>query len=137
MLPPNAAPGPGPVIPPGMPPMGAQPPSRIGPVTVPSSNAGNQVAAHAAIKNAAELLQQALLQLPMGSEQHTDLLNIVKKLSTITADAQADPAAQMQSLLAMARAASQRGAPPGVAGMMPPPAMPPPPPPAPDAAPTA
>ena len=57
MLPPNAAPGPGPVIPPGMPPMGAQPPSRIGPVTAPSSNGGNQVSAHAAIKNAAELLR--------------------------------------------------------------------------------
>lgn len=121
----GGAPPPGAAMP-GMPP---KPPAHVGPVTVPSVNAGNQVSAHAAVKNAAELLQQALLQLPMGSEQHTDLLNIVKKLSNITSEAAPDPHAQMQSLVEMARKASQGGAPPGLSGAMP--AMQPPPSPAP------
>jgi hypothetical protein len=110
--PPNISP---PAIISGLP----RPPAQVGPVTVPSVNSGNQVQAHAQIKNAAEMLQGALLQIPMGSEQHTELLNIVKKLATLTADAAPDPAAQMQSLLQMARAASQRGAPPGLSGAMP------------------
>ena len=112
----------------GLPGAAPRAPANVGNVTVPSVNAGNQVAAHAAIKNAAELLQQALLQLPMGGESHTELLNIVKKLSTLTQEAQSDPAAQIQSLVQAARAASQRGV-PGLAGAMP--AMPTPPPAAP------
>lgn len=103
-----------------------RPPANVGPVTIPSANAGNQVAAHAGIKNAAELLQQSLLQLPMGSDEHTKLLNIVKQLGTMTADSAPDPAAQMQSLVQMARAASQRGAPPGLNSAMPATPVPPP-----------
>lgn len=116
-------------LPPGLMPMGARAPANVGNVTVPSVNAGNQVAAHAAIKNAAELLQQALLQLPMGSEQHTKLLDIVKKLSGIASEGQTDPSAQIQSLVQAARAAAQRGV-PGLPGVMPA-TQPPPPAPAP------
>ena len=98
--------------------MGGQPPkppAHVGPVSVPSANHGNQVAAHAAIKNAAEGLQQALLQMPMGSEEHTKLLKIVKDLAGMTADSAPDPHAQMQNLVQMARAAAQRpGGPPGL-----------------------
>lgn len=131
MLPsPNAPPGPGAGAPPigGLPP---KPPTQVGSASVPSQNHGNQMAAHAAIKNAAEGLQQALIQLPMGSEEHTKLLKIVKDLATMTADSAPDPHAQMQSLVAQARQASQRGAPPGFNSMMP--AMAPPPPPGGDA----
>jgi hypothetical protein len=109
---------------------GAQPPKppvHVGPVSVPSANHGNQVAAHAAIKNAAEGLQQALLQMPMGGEEHTKLLKIVKELAGMTAESAPDPHAQMQNLVAMARQASQRGGPPGLPQA---PAMPQPPAPA-------
>lgn len=124
-MPPNLQAPPGAAPPQGMAGMMApKPPAHVGPVTVPSVNAGNQVSAHAAVKNAGELLQQALLQLPMGGEQHTELLNIIKKLSTITSETPPDPHAQMQSLVEMARKASQGGGPPGLAGAMP--AMPPP-----------
>jgi len=109
----------------GMPP---RPPAHIGPVTTPSINGGNQVSAHAAIKNAAELLQQSLLQLPMGGEEHTKLLGIVKQLAGMTADSAPDPHAQMQSLVEMARKAGQGGPPPGLNGAMPAMAPPPPPP---------
>ena len=109
-----------------------RPPAHVGPVTVPSVNSGNQVQAHAAIKNAAELLQQSLLQMPMGSEAHTKLLGIVKQLSSMTQDSAPDPHAQMQSLVEMARKAGQGGPPPGLNGVMP--AMPTP---APGAAPAA
>jgi hypothetical protein len=113
------------------PPAGIMPPKppggNVGPVSVPSINAGNQVQAHAAIKNAAEQLQQALVQMPMGSEEHTQLFEIVKKLSKIVADAPPDPHAQMQALVQQARAAGQGqgGGPPGLAGMMPPAQTPP------------
>lgn len=109
--------------------MPPRPPSNVGPVTIPSANSGNQVQAHASIKNAAELLQQSLLQLPMGSDEHTKLLGIVKQLAGMTADSAPDPAAQMQSLVQMARKAGQGGAPPGLSGVMPamaPPASTPP-----------
>lgn len=126
-MPPNLSAPPGAAA---APPMGGMPPrpapAHLGPVTMPSANAGNQVSAQAAIKNAGELLQQALLQIPMGSEHHTDLLNIVKKLSTITADSAPDPHAQMQSLVEMARKAAQGGQPPGLAGAMPATQVPPP-----------
>ena len=102
------------------PPMGAmRPPSHVGPVTVASANPGNQAAAHAAIKNAAEGLQQALLQLPMGSEEHTKILGIVKTLSSMTADSAPDPHAQMQGLVQQARQAAQGGPPAGLSGVMP------------------
>lgn len=108
----GAPPGAGGALPP-------RPPTHVGPVTVPSVNAGNQAQAHAAIKNSAELLQQALLQMPMGSEEHTKLLGIVKQLSTMTQDSAPDPHAQMQSLVEMARKAGQGGPPPGLNGAMP------------------
>lgn len=98
-------------------------PAGVGPVTVGSVNSGNQVKAHAAIKNAAEALQQALLQIPMGSEEHTKLLGIVKTLSTMTADSTPDPHAQVQNLVQMSRQQAMRGAPPQLNSMMP--AMPP------------
>lgn len=97
-----------------------------GPVSVPTANLGNQNAAHASIKNAAESLQQALLQMPMGSEEHTQLLEIVKKLSKMSADSAVGPHDQMQGLVAMARKQAQGGAPPGLNAIMP--AMPAPPP---------
>ena len=132
-MPPNPLAPPGAAAPPpgGMPPHPPVP-GHVGPVTVPSVNGGNQVQAHAAIKNSAELLQQALLQMPMGGEEHTKLLGIVKQLAAMTADSAPDPQAQMQQLLQMARQASQRGAPPGVNGAMPamPTPSPAPPPPA-------
>ncbi len=87
-------------------------------MTTPSVNAGNQVQAYAAIKNAAESLQQAMLQIPMGHEDHTKLLSIVKQLSQMTAESAPDPAAQMQGLVQQARKASQGGAPPGLDKMM-------------------
>ena len=116
----SPAPAAGPAT--GAPPIGGmppKPPGRVGPVATPTVNSGNQMAAHAAIKNAAEGLQQALLQLPMGSEEHTKLLKIVKELSTMTADSAPDPHAQMQNLVLMARQAAQRGGPPGLNAVMP------------------
>ena len=105
-----------------------KPPAHVGPATVASTNSGNQVSAKAGIEVAAKALQQALLQLPMGGEEHTKLLKIVKDLSGMMADSAPDPHAQMQNLVAMARKASQGGAPQGLSNVMP--AMAPPPAPA-------
>lgn len=102
-----------------------QPPVHVGPVAAPSANQGNRVAAVSKIQTAVTALQEALPDLPLGSEVHNEVLTAVKKLSTALskADITPDPHAQMQNLVQMARAATQRPAPPAFNAMMPP-AMP-------------
>jgi hypothetical protein len=84
-------------------------PSRVGPVTVPGVNHGNQVAAHAAVHAGIEAFQKALPQIPMGSELHTELLTTIKKLSSLLSDSSPDPAQQIQQLVQLARQTQQEG----------------------------
>lgn len=110
--------------------------AKVGPVVQPQPNLGNQVQATAKIANALKELQDALPQIPMGSELHTTILDTVKKLSKVTQEAKPDPSMQLQELIRAARersqggplAAAERMFPPGGGGA--PPAMPVPPPPA-------
>lgn len=103
-MPPSLAGGGAPGGPPGG---GAAPmmPSRpnLGPVTQSSPNAGNASAAMLDIKNALNLLQKALPNLPMGDELHGTVLQCVTKLSKAASSIPDQPGLQSQSLMQMMR----------------------------------
>ncbi len=94
-------------MPPGMPPGMAPPRPNLGPVTQPQGNPGNMAAAMLDIKNASNLLQRALPNVPMGSPEHQDLLAVVTKLAKMAQDVGGDQSMQMQSLMSMVRQMGQ------------------------------
>lgn len=101
------APSPGP-----MPPQGG-----TGPAMAPAPMAGAAAQGMAGVEAALKMLQQALPGLPMGSDLHKAVLKSVADIAKSMEPGQADPAAQMQQLIAAARAA-QGAPPPPQAGAM-------------------
>lgn len=110
------------------------PPGGIG-IAAPQPQMGNQAAAMGKVRNALQMLQEALPGLPMGQPVHSDVLSAVKNLSKHIEPGPAggahegpDIQALMQSLKAAAQSAPQAalmrantgGGAPG-APMMPPP----------------
>ena len=85
--------------------MGSRP--NLGPVTQQSSNPGNASAAMLDIKNALNLLQKALPNLPMGDELHGTVLQCVTKLSKAASSIPEQPGLQAQSLMQMMRSMGQ------------------------------
>lgn len=79
----------------------------LGPVTQQGHNQGNVASAMLDIKNALQLLQKALPNLPMGDELHSTVLQTVTKLSKYAGDIPEQPGLQQQSLLAMMRGMGQ------------------------------
>jgi hypothetical protein len=119
---------PGGGLPPGMgappggapPPGGQAPPSNLGPHTIPQNNPGNAMQAMAKIQQATQLLQEALPQIPMGSEGHQKLMKIVSDLTKQVGEAKASMQQQIQQLLqhVQAQKAAQAN---GGGAMQPPP----------------
>ncbi len=62
-------------------------------------NQGNIGAAMTKIKNAVQLLQEALPLIPMGDELHTEILNSLKSLSKKLKDGNDSPQLDIASLL--------------------------------------
>ena len=87
---------------------------------------GNQVQAAALVGNALKALQEALPAIPMGSELHTTILDVVKKLITVAKSEQPDPHAQLQELIRNARESSAGGPQAALSRMAPPPSGGPP-----------
>ena len=116
---------------PGQPaPAMAPAPANVGAVSVPQGNQGNQVQAMSLVRNALEMLQKALPMIPMGSPAHADLLKAVASISKHMEHDAGNKGVDLQSLLQMARQASQqspiqalnRMSPPTAAPAMPTPA---------------
>jgi hypothetical protein len=123
---PGGAPGGGGPMPGG----GAMTPARpnIGPVTTPQPHAGNVAAAMNDVRNALRMLEKSLPQIPLGTPLHTEILKATQTLAKHLQPGDGNEGLELQSLLQMARQASQSapmsalsriGAPPGA-----PPAMP-------------
>lgn len=93
-------------MPPGLAALGQARPN-IGPVPTPQGNPGNVHAAVMKIKNALQLLQEALPLIPLGSDIHTGVLKATQDLSRHMKDAEVAPASEMQSLLQSARQSAQ------------------------------
>ena len=109
----GGAPSPG-----GMPGMAAPRPN-LGPVSQPQGNPGNVASAMVDVKNALNLLQRALPNIPMGSPIHADILKTVSSLSKHAQDAGGDHSLQMQSLLSMVKSMGQNPMQNALAKMMP------------------
>lgn len=77
----------------------AQAPANVGPVSQPQSNQGNVAAGMEMIKNAINMLQQALPLLPMGGELHDSAVNSVKMLSKHVESTQENQGLQMSGLV--------------------------------------
>lgn len=108
-------------------------PANVGGPAVPQGNQGNAVQAMSLVRNALEMLQKALPLIPMGSPQHSDLLKAVSSISKHMDSSEGNKGVDIQSLLQMARQASQQSPVQALNRMHPPapnapPAMPTPPP---------
>lgn len=94
---------------PGMPPSMSPAPANAGPVAAPQGNQGNSAQAMSLIRNAIEMLQKALPMIPMGSPLHGDILNATSKISKHMEEAGGqNKGVDLQSLLQMAKSASQQ-----------------------------
>ncbi len=82
-------------------------PAGLGAATKPQSSQGNAAAALIDVRNAVQMLEKALPNIPMGSPLHTDLLNVTIKLSKHLKPEEASSGLQIQSLLQQARETSK------------------------------
>lgn len=69
---------------------------------------GNVAQALSLVRNALEMLQKALPMIPMGSPQHGDLLKAIGIISKHMEHDEGNKGVDLQSLLQMARGASQQ-----------------------------
>lgn len=117
---------------PGQSPALTQAPPGVGPVAVPQGNQGNLAQAMSLVRNASEMLQKALPMIPMGTPQHEDLLKVITMIGKHMKEGEGNKGMDLQSLLQMARSASQQSPVQALNRMHPapnaPPAMPTPPP---------
>lgn len=118
-LPPGLAGLMGGAPPPGIGALGQARPN-IGPIPAPQGNPGNVHAAVLKIKNALNLLQEALPMIPLGSDIHTGVLKATTDLSRHMKDAEPSPASEMQSLMQTARQSAQTQPMQALARMFPP-----------------
>lgn len=106
---------------PGQPPVPGQPPAPGGappamaaaqstgsPVAKPQGAQGNVAQAMSLIRNAIEMVQKALPMIPMGSPLHADLVKVISSVSKHMDQGETNKGVDLQSLLQMARQASQQ-----------------------------
>lgn len=92
-----------------IPPIAGTPtPPSPGPIAAPQGNQGNLVQAMSLVRNGLEMLQKAIPLIPMGSPQHADLLRAVSMISKHMETNEGNKGIDLQSLLQMAREASQQ-----------------------------
>lgn len=83
-------------------------PQGTGGVTAPQPQSGTASSAISQVQNALRALQQALPNLPMGSDLHTAVLKSVSDISKKIGSGEGSPALQTQSLLNQLRQAQQQ-----------------------------
>lgn len=94
---------------PGQPaPAMAPAPANTGPVAVPQGNQGNQAQAMSLVRNGLEMFQKALPMIPMGSPIHGDIIKAVSTVSKHMEHNEGNKGVDLQSLLQIARQASQQ-----------------------------
>lgn len=91
-----------------LPPSAAPAAPNAGPAAVPQGNQGNSAQALSLVRNAVEMMQKALPMIPMGSPLHGDLLKATSTISKHMEQGQGNKGVDVQSLLQMARQASQQ-----------------------------
>lgn len=101
--PPGAAPSATPGTPDPLKPAGAG----LGAATKPQANQGNAAAALIDVRNAVQMLEKALPNIPMGTPLHSDILQVTVKLSKHLKPEEASSGLQIQSLLQQARQTSK------------------------------
>jgi len=82
----------------GLPSPMTQAPANAGGATMPQGNVGNIHAAMVKIKNAVEMLGEALPLIPLGTEEHSKLAKIIADLSKGLHGASENPQLQMAAL---------------------------------------
>lgn len=92
------------------PPMTPQPTGYSGPSAPPSQNPGLQAQAMTMVREAVQLLQKALVGLPMGSDEHGDVLQTITKLSKMAPPSAAIPGLQSTTLQGLQQDADRSGA---------------------------
>lgn len=83
-------------------------PANVGPVAVPQGNQGNLVQAMSLVRNGLEMFQKALPMIPMGTPEHGDLLKAISIVTKHLDSNEGNKGVDLQSLLQMARQASQQ-----------------------------
>ena len=83
----------------GLPSPLTQAPANAGGATQMQGNQGNIAAAMTKIKNAVQLMQEALPLIPMGDDLHTEILNSAKSLSKHLKKGDESPQLDIASLL--------------------------------------
>ena len=97
-----------PGAPPATPPAMGAAPAGAGPVAKPQGNMGNIAQAMSLVRNGLEMFQKALPMIPMGAPQHADLLKAISMISKHLEQGEGNKGVDLQSLLQMARQASQQ-----------------------------
>jgi len=85
------------------------PPANLGPHTIPQSNPGNVMQAMQKLQQAAQLITQAIPEVPMGTPLHAKILKIATDLNKELGDAKENMQQQIQTLLQAVQAAKQNG----------------------------
>lgn len=93
---------------PGMPQQLAPAPEKTAPAAIPQGNQGNVSAAMMKVKNAVEMLQEALPLLPFGSEEHKEIITFLGKISKHASSGGGEnPGLQLQSLIQQAKQSAE------------------------------
>lgn len=87
----------------GLPSPMTQAPANAGAASMSQGNAGNVQAALTKVKAATKMLQEALPLIPIGSEKHMELMEIIKKLSKAIGEAGENPQMETGAMLQAAK----------------------------------
>lgn len=88
---------------PAMPPQMAPAPDKVAPAAMPQGNQGNMGAAQTKVRNAIEMLQAALPEIPFGSEEHKLVIDFIAKVGKHVGDKGNNPGLDLQALLQHAK----------------------------------
>lgn len=109
----------------GMPPGMQAPPGNVGPHTIPQSNPGNIAQAMAKLSAAAQMVNDALPMIPLGTPLHTATLKVATDLNKHLGDAKSTMQEQVQQLMQAVAAQKQQGQMATLNRVAPPPNQPP------------
>src|SRR5579864_7799899 len=91
-----------------MPPsLSGQPPMGSSPISVPSASPGAAAGAMSKVREAIKILQQALPQLPIGSEPHSKVMAAIQSISKVVPPSAEVPGVQQTALRDLARGGQQ------------------------------
>ena len=116
----------------GLPPQLGAPPANLGPHTIPQANPGNIKSAIEKLHAAAQLINDAIPQIPLGTPLHTETLKIATNLNKHLGDAKEHAQGTVQTMLQAIQQMKQNprlgalGGAPGGQPPVQPPAMAPP-----------